>query len=67
MRMNERSEYLVDRCDTLLAACDLLCIHAICMKSRLMLDMPVTIDMGIIESDIDDIIRRFAELGGKGD
>jgi len=67
MRMNEESKYLVDRCNALMAACDLLCVHSIGMKNRLMLDMPVKIDMSLIESDIDDIIRRFAELGGEGD
>jgi len=41
-----------NECEALLTACKLIGVHAIGMQSRLELDMPVKMDMHLLEVDL---------------
>lgn len=60
--MDDRQKQIWDKCEALLTACKLIGVHTVGMQSRLELDMPVNVDMKIIESDLDDITGCVSDL-----
>jgi len=60
--MDDKSKQTWDKCEALLTACKLIGVHAVGMQSRLELDMPVKVDMDLIESDLEDITGCVEDL-----
>jgi len=53
--MDDKAKQTWNECEALLTACKLIGVHAVGMQSRLELDMPVKVDMRLIEADLGDI------------
>jgi len=53
--MDDKSKQIWDKCEALLTACKLIGVYTVGMQSRLELDMPVKVDMDLIESGLEDI------------
>ena len=60
--MDDKSKQTWDKCEDLLTVCKLIGVHTVGMQSRLELDMPVNVDMKIIESDLEDITGYVEDL-----
>ena len=61
-QMDDKSKQTWDRCEALLTECKLIGVHIVGMQSRLELDMPVTVDMELIRSDLELIKGCVARL-----
>ncbi len=60
--MDDKQTKTWNECEALLTACKLVGVHAVGMQSRLNLDMPVVVDMQLIEADLDDIMSCVKRL-----
>ncbi|MEA3338592.1 MAG: hypothetical protein U9R15_01370 [Chloroflexota bacterium] len=70
--MDDKQKQAWDKCEALLTACKLIGVHTVGMQSRLNLDMPVTVDMNLVESDLVDIkgcvedLKKVLEVDSDG-
>jgi len=53
--MDDKQTQTWNECEALLTACKLIGVHTVGMQSRLNLDMPVKVDMSLVEKDLDGI------------